>query len=173
MSSSSSSLHGKKVPYKSQITYLLNDETDEQSEIGGTRMDDFGGPMREGLSLARLPSISQNKSVKSAVGDAQTRRFPCTECNFRFRLKGDLQKHIKTVHLGIRNHVCRECGARFGERGNLTKHEKRHEGKKDFVCSVASCGKRFVLRDGLARHERCVHKINVKSSSSSSNGDNR
>lgn len=70
-----------------------------------------------------------------------------------------MQKHIKTVHLGIKDHHCTKCGARFAEKGNLTKHMKRHEGARVWKCSIPGCSKTFVLRDGLARHQKFVHGV--------------
>lgn len=90
--------------------------------------------------------------------DDKQRRHPCDHCRSRFLSRGDLQKHIKTVHLKIKDHVCAQCGAKFSEKGNLTKHQKRrHETVRAFNCSYPGCPKTFVLRDGLTRHEKSVH----------------
>lgn len=135
--------------HKLQMSYILNSASDDNRKV--TNYDS------ESASPATLRR--QASTPLRATRDSPTeRRFECKQCQFRFRLKGDLQKHYNTVHLRIKNHVCKICGARFGEKGNLTKHEKRHEGVKDFECSVPGCSKSFVLRDGLARHEQCVHK---------------
>lgn len=112
-----------------------------------------------GKSSEKTTSTSQSHRRPSSRTETEERKFGCELCNSRFRTRSDFQKHHENVHLRIRRHVCRTCGARFGERGNLTRHERRHEGVRSFSCSFPNCHSSFVLRDGLVRHERTVHRF--------------
>jgi len=83
----------------------------------------------------------------------------CDLCPHSFRLKGDLSKHKKNVHLGERNHVCPQCFDRFTEKGNLNKHKKRyHSNVKEYKCSQPGCRAEFATSDGLTRHYRQMHQ---------------
>lgn len=130
--------------HKLQMSYILNNGEDR---------------VRHDATDLDPPATSSRRRPPPAAGLIGERKFVCPTCKFPFRSKGDKQKHIKTVHLGIKDHECPKCGARFAEKGNLTKHMKRHEGARVWKCSVAGCPKTFVLRDGLARHEKSVHGL--------------
>ena len=140
------------------MSYILNPD-------GSPRHDPINvdPPSSSSSSPARRRSSNQ-------LSDEKERKHPCRQCNFRFYSRGDLQKHINTVHLGIKNHVCSVCAARFAEKGNLTKHEKRHSGIREFECNYPNCPKTFVLRDGLARHQKSVHGISSSPSKHESSG---
>lgn len=145
--------------HKLRVSYLLNPSgTDGQLRDAAEQ-----APSNAPHLFHSTPSSSTTMTTSSSK-DKRSRRFGCHRCLYRFRTRGDFQKHFDTVHLGIRNHICQTCGARFGERGNLTKHEKRHAGLRVFKCLVPFCEKSFVLRDGLSRHERLVHKFDSRDS---------
>ena len=70
---------------------------------------------------------------------------------------GDLKRHIKNVHEGLKNHVCDSCGKAFSEAGNLRKHIKGvHQGQKNHKCEY--CEKSFFEYSNLKTHIKGVHK---------------
>jgi Zinc finger, C2H2 type len=55
---------------------------------------------------------------------------------------------------------CRLCSKRFRERGNVVKHYRSVHaiGPRPFACTAPSCSKAFAFRDGLTRHISTVHQ---------------
>ena len=51
--------------------------------------------------------------------------FLCAVCQSHFSWRHVTLRHIKSVHLNMRNHRCSFCTATFNEASNKTKHEKR------------------------------------------------
>ena len=71
--------------------------------------------------------------------------------------KGDLGKHVKTVHEKIKAFNCNSCEKSFGHRSDLNNHVKIvHQNFKNFRCD--SCGKCFAQKSGLKGHLISVHK---------------
>ena len=48
----------------------------------------------------------------------------CPTCDKGFTANYNLQIHISTVHLKLKNFKCTDCGHPFGEKGDLQKHIK-------------------------------------------------
>ena len=46
-------------------------------------------------------------------------------CGKKFGLLGNLKRHIKVVHEGIKDHQCQFCDKKFSQSGYLKKHVKR------------------------------------------------
>ena len=92
------------------------------------------------------------KRVQSVMDDA----LACKTCGKVFTTKGNLKKHVQTVHLGKKNFKCDTCGKAFGEAGNLNRHVQTiHLGQKNFTCDT--CGKSFGLAHNLKAHVQTIH----------------
>lgn len=113
------------------------------------------------LALPSLPSEDKNENIlmgmrPEKVEKSSTKGYHCPICNVNIRRKFDLQRHIRCVHEGKREHQCSLCLQSFTQRGHLNVHIKTtHEGSSDFKCTV--CGKTFGLRSKLTRHTTTVH----------------
>lgn len=68
------------------------------------------------------------------------------------------RRHTDPAHAVYHCHLCPDKG--FARKHNLTQHMLIHEPvrRKDYVCPHASCGKEFVRRADLVRHDECVHQ---------------
>lgn len=142
--------------HKLDMSYILNG--DDNTRCDTMSVDTPANPTGSKRRPPTHPSQSSD------------RKFVCPSCSFAFRSKGDMAKHDRSVHQGIKKHVCPQCGARFAEKGNLTKHMKRHEGIREHHCTFPGCTKTFVLKDGLSRHLKSVHGKEDRASSSKSSG---
>ncbi len=68
-------------------------------------------------------------------------------CCFSVRLK----KHVKAVHLKIKDWKCDVCNKSFSEKRKLKQHAMLHTGERKYQCTV--CGVGFVYKSG----EYCHH----------------
>lgn len=80
----------------------------------------------------------------------------CPICGKIFSQKPNLQKHIVTVHEGLKDFKCDECGKCFGQKGTLKLHKKTtHDMNKEFVCEI--CARGFAYKQTLLFHVKTVH----------------
>lgn len=64
----------------------------------------------------------------------------------------NLQRHIRTHHVGARSHACPECGKTFATSSGLKQHTHIHSSVKPFQCEV--CLKAYTQFSNLCRHKR-------------------
>ncbi|XP_071450201.1 zinc finger protein 271-like [Hetaerina americana] len=73
--------------------------------------------------------VSENASCEMVAGrrDAAKEAFSCVLCPQTFSRKENLERHLKSVHAGLKPYVCNCCGKRFGRAEQCRKHENRHQ----------------------------------------------
>uniref|UniRef100_A0A2C9JRD2 C2H2-type domain-containing protein n=1 Tax=Biomphalaria glabrata TaxID=6526 RepID=A0A2C9JRD2_BIOGL len=92
------------------------------------------------------------------------RKFPCENCDKVFTDPSNLQRHIRSQHVGARSHACSECGKTFATSSGLKQHQHIHSSIKPFQCEV--CLKAYTQFSNLCRHKRmhadCRQQIKCK-----------
>uniref|UniRef100_A0A1Q3F295 Putative c2h2-type zn-finger protein n=1 Tax=Culex tarsalis TaxID=7177 RepID=A0A1Q3F295_CULTA len=81
--------------------------------------------------------------------------FSCEYCQQSFKLKLDVQAHIRRVHMAETLFKCGTCGLEFKRKCTLLAHESRHSNVYNFQCE--QCDKKFKLKAALGKHIRTVH----------------
>lgn len=66
------------------------------------------------------------------------RKFPCENCDKVFTDPSNLQRHIRSQHVGARSHACSECGKTFATSSGLKQHQHIHSSIKPFQCEVSA-----------------------------------
>ncbi|XP_063697464.1 MDS1 and EVI1 complex locus protein EVI1-A [Culicoides brevitarsis] len=96
------------------------------------------------------PSLIRHR----AVSHGEVRKYPCENCKkvAEFSDPSNLQRHIRTHHVGARSHACPECGKTFATSSGLKQHTHIHSSVKPFQCEV--CYKAYTQFSNLCRHKR-------------------
>ncbi|KAJ3109389.1 hypothetical protein HDU97_006634 [Phlyctochytrium planicorne] len=77
--------------------------------------------------------------------------FQCA-CGKSFSSLGSLRQHAKNHHTNrTKDFACGLCGKEFLRRQDLRRHEFTHTGERNFVCPL-NCGTTFSRNDALQRH---------------------
>ena len=85
----------------------------------------------------------------------QGQKFKCEECSKLFRQKANLERHVLSVHKGIKHFS--DCEAEYAQKWALKHHIKKvHEALKPFECST--CKKRFFAIAKMKKHISEVHE---------------
>ncbi|KAA8498058.1 Zinc finger and BTB domain-containing protein 22 [Porphyridium purpureum] len=73
----------------------------------------------------RSPRQTMGGQVSGELADEGAERMDleCSICNATFRLRGNLNRHLRTAHMGIRNYNCDICCKKFTARDKLSRHE--------------------------------------------------
>ena len=60
-------------------------------------------------------------------------------CLFQYKTEGDLDRHLRAIHLDERPFICHYCKHGFNKKSNLVKHVKMvHERVRPFQCDQVS-----------------------------------
>ena len=78
------------------------------------------------------------------------------KCGKTFTRPDSFKKHVKDVHLKIRDWKCEDCGSNFTNNYSLKDHIKSFH-QRDYKCS--KCDSIFSRRYGLKKHEKNAHNI--------------
>lgn len=96
-----------------------------------------------------------NLARETAATDA--RPFGCSFCTATFKAKGDMQRHVVSIHEQHRPHACTQCTKSFSHRGHLNRHVQTvHLRQRKYGCE--HCDLRFLQQAHLTTHVRMVHE---------------
>ena len=76
-------------------------------------------------------------------------------CGKIFKLKCNLERHIKTSHMQIKQHQCNDCGKKFVDSTRLKEHRWIHTDHRPIKCTV--CDKGFRHQNHLRHHMAKIH----------------
>ena len=96
-----------------------------------------------------------NKSLKREIDrkleELETlKKYKCLQCDRLFRLRSNLNHHIKGVHEKVR-YPCQRCEKQCFDKRTL----KKHNCKTGFKCSI--CDKSFKSKSSLYKHVKGIH----------------
>ncbi|KAM4571009.1 histone-lysine N-methyltransferase PRDM16 isoform 10-T10 [Fundulus diaphanus] len=96
--------------------------------------------------------------IRHQMSHDSGKRFECENCDkvqqtrHVFTDPSNLQRHIRSQHVGARAHTCPECGKTFATSSGLKQHKHIHSSVKPFICEV--CHKSYTQFSNLCRHKR-------------------
>ncbi|XP_019743489.1 PR domain zinc finger protein 16 isoform X10 [Hippocampus comes] len=107
--------------------------------------------------------------IRHQMSHDSGKRFECENCDkvqhtrHVFTDPSNLQRHIRSQHVGARAHTCPECGKTFATSSGLKQHKHIHSSVKPFICpdglcllvpSGEVCHKSYTQFSNLCRHKR-------------------
>ncbi|CAH1783632.1 unnamed protein product [Owenia fusiformis] len=98
------------------------------------------------------PSTPEPRSSTPKNPPSKDLSNQCQHCQKMFSQRGNLEKHIRAVHLGARPFECDICGKAFGYKHAMIKHKVCHTNEKPFSCE--ECGRSFRRLDTLVQHRQ-------------------
>nr|XP_040048701.1 histone-lysine N-methyltransferase PRDM16 isoform X9 [Gasterosteus aculeatus aculeatus] len=107
--------------------------------------------------------------IRHQMSHDSGKRFECENCDkvqhtrHVFTDPSNLQRHIRSQHVGARAHTCPECGKTFATSSGLKQHKHIHSSVKPFICPDGLrlfvppgevCHKSYTQFSNLCRHKR-------------------
>ncbi|XP_005167358.2 histone-lysine N-methyltransferase PRDM16 isoform X6 [Danio rerio] len=100
--------------------------------------------------------------IRHQMSHDSGKRFECENCDkvgdSVFTDPSNLQRHIRSQHVGARAHTCPECGKTFATSSGLKQHKHIHSSVKpfSFMCVLPGevCHKSYTQFSNLCRHKR-------------------
>ncbi|XP_055842414.1 zinc finger protein 540-like [Episyrphus balteatus] len=78
--------------------------------------------------------------------------YRCQICDMVFNSLGNLHRHKRIVHEGIKDYPCSYCDKSFGKAETRKHHEMTHTGEKPYECDV--CQKKFIQLVAMKKHKK-------------------
>ena len=121
------------------------------------RCNDYNGSKYEDLEFEmEIDSEASESSDDSKFLFSINKEFKCNSCDAAFSHNGNLYRHIKSVHSGVKSLKCNICDKSFSHNGYLKNHiESVHNQTKSFKCNI--CNKSFSLKGNLKKHTESYH----------------
>uniref|UniRef100_A0A674NSE8 MDS1 and EVI1 complex locus n=2 Tax=Takifugu rubripes TaxID=31033 RepID=A0A674NSE8_TAKRU len=91
--------------------------------------------------------------IRHQMSHDSGKHYECENCSKQvFTDPSNLQRHIRSQHVGARAHACSDCGKTFATSSGLKQHKHIHSSVKPFMCEV--CHKAYTQFSNLCRHKR-------------------
>ncbi|XP_040929372.1 histone-lysine N-methyltransferase MECOM isoform X7 [Betta splendens] len=99
--------------------------------------------------------------IRHQMSHDSGKHYECENCSKQvFTDPSNLQRHIRSQHVGARAHACSECGKTFATSSGLKQHKHIHSSVKPFMCKSLRpylcevCHKSYTQFSNLCRHKR-------------------
>ncbi|KAI4878961.1 hypothetical protein NFI96_022645, partial [Prochilodus magdalenae] len=99
--------------------------------------------------------------IRHQMSHDSGKHYECENCSKQvFTDPSNLQRHIRSQHVGARAHACPDCGKTFATSSGLKQHKHIHSSVKPFICKSLTrficevCHKSYTQFSNLCRHKR-------------------
>ncbi len=110
-----------------------------------------------GVKKSDIQFLLNPSSQSNAYRVTSDRPYQCRECGRAFRERGNMNKHVLSVHRKEKSHQCTLCHKSFAFRDGLLRHISTvHENERRHKCDL--CNRQFKQLSHLVKHRRSIHK---------------
>lgn len=143
----------------------ISTPSEQSRHVMNTAYDIWGesdsGPPQAHLSVPsqRLTLSTTSRELQQYMTVDSSNTPMCKLCDKSFPKRGNLARHVQTVHLKLKPFQCDQCLTRFGHKNHLKRHQVVHQRGNEFCCSI--CKKDFKTQALLSRHAQQAHKEDI------------
>ena len=113
------------------------------------------------LPNSETKPLVNDKPTTTIENDNLVGKYACEHCGKHFRHKGNLQRHVNTIHKKAEEFACDTCDYKTIHKHFLKNHKKRvHQKITRFFCN--QCDYKSYDSGNLERHSKMVH-MQIKS----------
>lgn len=102
------------------------------------------------MAFTRRPLLNIHK--RSHLNYSERMKCDFEGCDVRFIKLSSKRRHMRLVHLKVKQHICDICGEAFGIKATLRHHRYIHTGEKPYKCNV--CGQGFRQATAMKTHRK-------------------
>lgn len=137
------------------ISFLLNKQ-DPVMSTGRSGRRGAGSSSRGAVTPGVRGGVRASATIPER-GGSSAKPFQCKECRRAFKEKGNLNKHVASVHEKRKTQACPHCSKLFAFKDGLVRHISQvHLNERPFHC--APCRQWFKQLSHLAKHNKTIHK---------------
>ena len=142
------------TPKNSKTPYSQDDQI---SFVDGIRLEILDSSVEKTTENFQVSSEThEQKRDCKKQGAAEIKPFKCKICDYETAVKGNLKKHVDSVHEEIKPFKCNICVHESSTKGNLKRHiENVHERIKPFKCNF--CDYKSARKANLNEHVESAH----------------
>ena len=111
-------------------------------------------PYFDNIVNTKNKTIYKNNQISKSFSTKELKRFSCEHCNYKATTNGNLDRHVKSIHDGVK-YSCEHCDYKASDKGNLKTHvQSIHDGVK-YKCE--HCGYKATTKCSLVQHVKSIH----------------
>lgn len=118
------------------------------------------------MAFTRRPRL--NIHIRTHLNYSERIKCDFDGCDVRFVKLSAKRRHMRLVHLKVKQHVCDICGEAFGIKATLRHHRYIHTGEKPYKCNV--CGQAFRQLTAMKTHRK-MHANKAETVATSTESD--
>lgn len=155
-------------PNDKQIQLTPTSTPERRRHVMDAAFDAWGAEGHGTVGNTKTPSPPRGQRLTLSTTSRELQQYmtvdasntpTCKECGSSFPKRGNLARHIQTVHLKLKPFQCEHCHASFGYKNHLKRHQIVHQRGSEFKCRV--CNREFKGQVQLTRHIQQSHQKGV------------
>ena len=132
---------------------LITNVQSLQTQTTNVSRDTQGDILQE--NSEDTPQETSQRTPQETGGSQKGGKFPCSHCGKEFKQRPHLQRHVESIHLGVR-YRCDQCDHQATQISNLVTHKEMVHENKFYSCKF--CDFKAKSRSQIRKHRNRLHK---------------